>query len=145
MTQRPRVDAGVVTWNTRDLTVQALRTLMENDQGVDLRVLVRTWLELDGDHEVVAEAVDGPEALAAYDALGAPPTPDVVILDNRMPGLSGLDVAALMLARVPSQRIVLFTAFADDVIATEAAEIGVARVVSKSDYAKLPEIIRSLG
>ena len=70
MTQRPRVDVGVVTWNTRDLTVQALRTLLENDQGVDLRVLVRDNGSADGTAEAIAAAI--PEAVveAGEDNLG---------------------------------------------------------------------------
>ena len=120
-------------------------TVLIVDDESDMRALVRTWLELEGGYEVVAEAVDGQEALVAYDRLNAPPTPDVVILDSRMPGLSGIDVAEEMLRRVPRQRIVLFTAFADDALVRRAADIGVRRVISKSDYAELPRIIRTIS
>src|SRR3954463_2202202 len=61
MTDRPRVDVGVVTWNTRDLTVQALRHLLDTDQGVDVRVLVRDNGSSDGTPEAIA--ADVPEAV----------------------------------------------------------------------------------
>src|SRR4051794_38073729 len=60
MTARPRVDVGVVTWNTRDLTVECLRRLLDTDQGCDLRVLVRDNASSDGTvdglHRFVPEA-----------------------------------------------------------------------------------------
>jgi CheY-like chemotaxis protein len=119
-------------------------TVLIVDDEEDMRALVRTWFALDGHYAVVAEAVDGRDALVIYDTLHAPPTPDVVILDNRMPGMSGLEVAREMLAKVPEQRIVLFTAYADAETEQRANEIGISRVVSKGDYAQLPAIIRSL-
>ena len=57
---RPRVDVGVVTWNTRDLTVAALRHLLDDDQGCDLRLLVRDNDSGDGTVAALAESV--PEA-----------------------------------------------------------------------------------
>ena len=43
--------------------------------------------------EVVGEAVDGPDAISVYGTLDPPAVPDVVILDNRMPNLTGLEAA----------------------------------------------------
>jgi GT2 family glycosyltransferase len=60
MTTKPRVDVGVVTWNTRDLSVRALRTLLDTDQDVDLRLLVRDNGSSDGTADAIARAV--PEA-----------------------------------------------------------------------------------
>ena len=57
---RPLVDVGVVTWNTRDLTVQALRRLLDSDQGCDIRLLVRDNGSIDGTVDAIAEHV--PEA-----------------------------------------------------------------------------------
>lgn len=120
-------------------------TLLIVDDEVDIRLLVRMICESDGpDLKVVAEAVDGEEALAAFDRFDPPPVPHVVILDNRMPGMSGLDVARQMLQRQPGQRIVLFSAFADQALAERAAEVGIAAVVGKQDLARLPGVVRSL-
>ena len=40
-TDRPSVDVGVVTWNTAEPTADALRKLLDSDQGVEIRLLVR--------------------------------------------------------------------------------------------------------
>lgn len=57
---RPRVDVAVVTWNTAGVTPQALRDLLDSDQGCDLRLLVRDNASQDGTAEAVAKLV--PEA-----------------------------------------------------------------------------------
>ena len=62
---RPRVDVGVVTWNTRDLTVRALRRLLDTDQGCELRLLVRDNGSTDGTAAAVARSV--PEAQLDHD------------------------------------------------------------------------------
>ncbi len=70
MTERPRVDVGVVTWNTRDLTVRALRSLLDTDQGVDLRLLVRDNGSSDGTPAAIADAVPEADIDAGTDNLG---------------------------------------------------------------------------
>ncbi len=54
------VDVGVVTWNTADLTVRALRHLLDTEQGARLRLLVRDNASTDGTPERIAAEV--PEA-----------------------------------------------------------------------------------
>jgi GT2 family glycosyltransferase len=49
-----------VTWNTAELTVTALRRLLDTDQGVEIRLLVRDNGSTDGTPEAIAERV--PEA-----------------------------------------------------------------------------------
>ena len=57
---RPRVDVLVVTWNTAGVTPQALRDLLDSDQGCDLRLLVRDNASEDGTPQALAKLV--PEA-----------------------------------------------------------------------------------
>jgi GT2 family glycosyltransferase len=59
---RPRehVDVGVVTYNTRDVSVRALRHLLDTDQGCDVRLLVRDNGSTDGTADAIA--TDVPEA-----------------------------------------------------------------------------------
>src|SRR5260370_13089108 len=94
-------------------------TVLVADDDEDMRVLVREVLIRAG-LEVVAEAIDGPEALDAIKRLHPPPIPTVLVLDNRMPNMSGLEVAALVLDQVPSQRIILFSAYLTDEIEAQA-------------------------
>jgi CheY-like chemotaxis protein len=95
--------------------------------------------------EVVAEATDGHEALERFHALDPPPVPTVIVLDNMMPGLTGLEAAKDMLAAFPGQLIVLFSAFLSAEIEAEAKTLGIAACVSKIDVGRLPEIVRELA
>ena len=76
--------------------------------------LKRAWPQL----SVVAECEDGASAVEAL----AEHTPDVAFLDIRMPGLSGLEVAALAADASPRTRIVFVTAY--DQYAIDACERG---------------------
>lgn len=73
-----------------------------------------------GDFEVVGEAADGPEALAV--ALRT--APDVVLLDLRMPGMSGAEVIRLLRERCPGTRVLVLTTFGDDADVVPAIEQG---------------------
>jgi len=68
--RRPRVDVGVVTWNTADLTAQALRHLLDHDQGADLRLLVRDNGSTDGTPDRLRQAVPEADVDAGRDNLG---------------------------------------------------------------------------
>ncbi len=116
------------------------------DDEIDMRLLVRVVLE-SARHgiEVVGEAVDGIEAVTAYEALNPPPIPDVVILDNRMPGRTGIEVAELMLAEDPAQPIILFSAFLTPELEAQASALGISACVSKTDVERLPDLVIELA
>jgi CheY-like chemotaxis protein len=131
--------------STMTATEQAakLPSVLVVDDEPEMRMLAKAFLERDG-FSVIEEAGDGPEALEQYQLLNPPPTPSIVLLDNRMPGLTGLEVAERMLSRYPDQTIVIFSAHLDPDIEEEARAIGVAACVSKMQASRLPEIIRTL-
>jgi len=118
-------------------------TILIVDDAADMRFLARSVLESSG-IQVVSEAADGHEALEAYRALDPPPIPTVILLDNQMPKLSGVEVAARILAEAPEQLIVLFSAYLSEDLRAEALRLGVAACVSKVDVVNLPTIIRDL-
>ena len=126
-------------------TVQVSRTptVLVVDDEPDIRELARAVLEMGG-LDIVDEAEDGPQALERFRELDPPPIPSVVLLDNRMPGLTGLEVAEMMLSIHPDQLIVLFSAYLDQWVEQRARAIGVAACVSKTDVEMLPDIIRDL-
>jgi N-acetylglucosaminyl-diphospho-decaprenol L-rhamnosyltransferase len=68
--ERPRVDVGVVTWNTADVTANALRRLLDADQGCELRVIVRDNASSDGTPETLARMVPEAEVDAGSENLG---------------------------------------------------------------------------
>jgi len=110
------------------------------DDAPDMRTLARAVLEGAG-IEVVAEAADGLEALEQYRELAPPRVPTVVLLDNMMPGLTGMEVARYILAEWPGQLIVMFSAFLTDELETEARQLGIAACMSKIDMIDLPAVM----
>jgi two-component system, chemotaxis family, chemotaxis protein CheY len=129
--------------DTLDATDTVETTILVVDDDADMRFLARAVLEGSG-IAVAAEAADGAEALAKIAELDPPPVPTVVLLDNQMPGLSGLEVAEQILRQRPGQLIVLFSAYLDAGIVAEATRLGIASCVSKNDAMDLPEILTDL-
>ena len=60
----------MVTWNTRDLTIRALRNLLDSDQGVDLRVFVLDNGSTDGSANAIGAAVPEAELVRSTDNTG---------------------------------------------------------------------------
>jgi two-component system, chemotaxis family, chemotaxis protein CheY len=118
-------------------------TVLVADDEPDMRELARVFLEMDG-FEVVGEAVDGAEALQHFVELDPPPVPSIVLLDNRMPIMTGLETAEKILDQHPAQLVVLFSAHLDDAVEQRAQDLGVAACVSKMDTARLSPILRAL-
>jgi CheY-like chemotaxis protein len=111
-------------------------TLIVDDEP-DMRLLLGMSLTLDGACEVTAEAENGEQALVAWERT----RPDVVVLDMRMPGLSGLDVARRIFAVDPKQPIVICSAYLDADDRAEARRLGVIACVDKTDLSRLAEVV----
>ncbi len=124
-----------------ELSSERKITVLVVDDDPDIRIMETLLLQFSGRIEVVAEAVDGLDALATFRRMNTPPIPDVVVLDNRMPGMTGLEVASLLLDEDPAQRIILFSAYLNDAIITEARDLGITRIVSKNNVQDLADIV----
>jgi DNA-binding NarL/FixJ family response regulator len=120
--------------------MQTIATMIVDDEP-DIRMLIR--LTLDAANEglfVCGEASDGQEAVD----LATSVSPDVIVVDQRMPGMSGIETAVALRARHPDQRIVLCSAFLDGHLRAEGEQVGIAGFVNKRDIGQLPDVIRSL-
>lgn len=116
-------------------------TLIVDDEE-DMRFLVRAVIEAANHGLVVSgEAADGKQTIEQWRA----DRPDVIVLDQRMPGMTGLEVAEHILAEHPEQRIILFSAYLDEDIAAAAARLGIGMCLAKSDYNRLPEALWQLA
>lgn len=113
-----------------------MTTLIVDDEP-DMRLLIGMSLTLDGACEVTAEAADGSEGIRAWEQHH----PDVVVLDMRMPGLSGLEVAREILSRNPKQPIVMCSAYMDTSDQAEALRLGVIACVDKNDMDRLAAVV----
>jgi DNA-binding NarL/FixJ family response regulator len=86
-----------------------ITVMLVDDQNL-VRKGVRSLLELSEEIEVVAEAADGAEAIRLIPEIG----PDVVLLDMRMPGLSGIDVLRELSDSGTLPPTIILTTFDDD-------------------------------
>ncbi|MEO8460986.1 MAG: response regulator transcription factor [Dokdonella sp.] len=80
------------------------------DDQTLVRQGIRSLLELSDSIRVIAEACDGNEAIRMIPEV----KPDVVLLDMRMPGMSGLDVLSTLSERGQLPPTIILTTFDDD-------------------------------
>jgi YesN/AraC family two-component response regulator len=121
-----------------------MTTMLIVDDELDMRMLIRLVIQMANNGlSIIGEAADGAEALRVWRDL-EDEQPDVVILDNRMPVLSGLDVAREILSERPDQLIVLYSAYLDERVRAEAAAVGITRCVAKDELDLLPTVVREV-
>jgi CheY-like chemotaxis protein len=108
------------------------------DDSADIRFMLRILLEDAG-----MDVEEVPSGAAALERLaGDGPAPDAVVLDQRMPDMTGLEVAQELVASGPHPPLVLFSAYLHPVLHDQAHELGVATVV-KTDLGELIDVLRS--
>ena len=114
-----------------------IRVLIADDHAV-VRQGLRTFLDLQADIDVVGEAADGEEAVAA----AAEHAPDVILLDLVMPRLDG--VGALKRLQGGRARTIVLTSFGDDDKLFAALRAGAAGYLLKDvEPAELVRAIRA--
>jgi DNA-binding NarL/FixJ family response regulator len=86
-----------------------IRVLLVDDQPL-IRAGLRMLCAAEPDLDVVGEADNGRDAVA----LAARLTPDVTVMDLRMPGVDGITATRRILAERPAARILVLTTFGDD-------------------------------
>ncbi|HWM11718.1 MAG TPA: response regulator transcription factor [Solirubrobacteraceae bacterium] len=103
-----------------------IRVLIADDHAV-VRQGLRTFLDLQEDVEVVAEAADGAEAVAA----AVEHVPDIVLVDLVMPNVDGIEAIRELRERVPSARAIVLSSFIDDEKLLPAVRAGAAGYLLK--------------
>ena len=134
-----------------------IRVLLADDQAL-VRAGFRALLDAQPDIEVVGEVEDGEGAIREAVEL----TPDVVLMDIRMPGMDGLEATRRLIQeeRLDRTRIVILTTFDEDDYVYEALRIGASgflvkdtepdallqgvRTVARGDPLLSPDITRRL-
>jgi two-component system invasion response regulator UvrY len=105
------------------------------DDDPNMCFLERMVLETaGGQFQVVGEVPSGEEAIRRWRDLH----PQVIVMDDHLPGMRGLDAARLILAEQPDQVIVLVTAHHDAATAAAAFAVGVRACLPKKDVRRLP-------
>ena len=104
----------------------AIRLLIADDQAL-VRAGFRMILDAEPDLEIVAEASDGLEALAAVDKF----TIDVALMDIRMPNLDGIEATRRLVERSPATHVLMLTTFDLNEYVYEALRAGAAGFLLK--------------
>jgi DNA-binding NarL/FixJ family response regulator len=117
-----------------------ISVLIVDDHPVVRRGL-RVLLEVQEGIEVAGEAGDGDTALA----LAAEHTPDLILLDLKLPGMDGIAVLGALKARDSTARVLVLTSATEPALASLALRSGAAGVIYKDvDPDALVRAIRSV-
>jgi DNA-binding NarL/FixJ family response regulator len=102
---------------------------------------VRSMLEAAGGIEVVGEASDGREAVR----LAATLSPDVIVMDVAMPGLSGIEATRQIHAASPRLAIIILSMYGDRQYISESLRAGASAYVLKdAAFSELEAAIREV-
>jgi DNA-binding NarL/FixJ family response regulator len=119
----------------------SVRVLLADDQAL-LRMGFRMVLEAEDDLEVVGEAADGDAAVSMVAAL----SPDVVLMDVRMPGTNGLEATERIVAEHPASKVLILTTFDLDEYAFAGLRAGASGFLLKDTRpADLVQAIRTVA
>lgn len=102
--------------------------VIDDDSLVALSL--RTILESTGNITVEAIGSSGAEAVELYRSH----KPDVMLMDIRMEGMTGLEAGEIILSEFPEARILYLTTFSDDEYIVKAMSIGAKGYILKQDF-----------
>ena len=119
----------------------AIKIMITDDHSM-IREGLKNLLELDGDIEVIAEAVDGEDCLEKLEAV----KPDVLLLDINMPKMNGLEVLKNLKARKSKIKVLVLTVHNEIEYLLKAVDIGVNGYVLKdSESSELKKAITAIA
>jgi NarL family two-component system response regulator LiaR len=114
-----------------------IRVLIADDHAV-VRQGLRTFLDLQDDIDVVGEAADGEEAIAA----ATEHAPDVILLDLVMPRLDGIGALRRLREAAPGASVIVLTSFGEDERLFTALRAGASGFLLKD--VEPAELVRSI-
>ncbi|MCC6148494.1 MAG: response regulator transcription factor [Anaerolineaceae bacterium] len=103
-----------------------MRILLVDDHEV-VRLGLKALLESHSQFEVIAEASTAREALEQMERY----LPDIVLMDVRLPGTSGIEACEEIIKNYPGTRVVMLTSYAEDEILFSAIRAGASGYVLK--------------
>jgi two-component system, NarL family, response regulator len=109
------------------MSEQKIRVVVADDHAL-VRLGLKALIDAQPDMEVVGEAVDGPSAVEAY----ATHHPDVLLVDLRMPTMSGRDVITNIRKTSAEAKVVVLTSFDGDEDVFRAVQAGARGYLLKS-------------
>jgi two-component system NarL family response regulator len=111
-----------------------IRLLLVDDHFF-VRMGLTGFLNAEPDLRVVAEADNGAQALKLY----REHKPDIVILDGRLPGMSGVETLTALRGNFPNARVLMFSIDKGEEDVYRAMQAGAAGYLSKAT--QMPELL----
>ena len=106
-----------------------MRVIIVDDDKL-VAMSLRTIVESDPDIEVIATGNSGEDAINLFNTNH----PDVLLMDIRMAGMTGLEAGEGILAENPEAKILYLTTFNDDEYIAKALTIGAKGYIIKQDF-----------
>ncbi len=103
-----------------------MASILVADDSDAIRLVLKDILSI-GEHEIIAEAIDGTETVELYQQHN----PQILLLDLAMPKKDGLAVIKEVIAYDPNAKIILITASDDQKIINQCLESGAISSISK--------------
>ena len=113
--------------------------IVDDDQLVSLSL--KTILESSGEIHVAEMGKDGEEAVALFMRC----QPDVLLMDIRMEGMTGLEAAERILGKCPDAKILFLTTFLDDAYIVQALRLGARGYILKQDFECLLPALKAVA
>jgi two-component system NarL family response regulator len=115
-----------------------IRVLVVDDHPL-MRIGLRSQIDAEPDLQVVAEAADGPSAIAAHEQHH----PDITLLDLRLPGMDGPQIITIIRKRDPQAKVIILTTYDADEDVYRAVQAGARGYLLKGTFAEgIMEAIR---
>ncbi|MBQ6231728.1 MAG: response regulator transcription factor [Eubacterium sp.] len=116
-----------------------MKVLIVDDDNL-VAMSLRTILSSDSEIEVVATGNSGEDAIRLYDEY----LPDVLLMDIRMAGMTGLEAGAEIIKKYEDARILYLTTFNDDEYIVKAISIGARGYIIKQDFDSIIPAVKTV-
>lgn len=116
-----------------------MKIIVVDDDSI-VAMSLRTILESGGQIQVAALGSSGAEAIRLYETH----KPDVVLMDIRMEGMTGLEAGEEILRQDPGAKILYLTTFADDEYIIKALHIGAKGYILKQDFQSIAPALETV-
>ncbi|MFR4352523.1 MAG: response regulator transcription factor [Roseburia sp.] len=116
-----------------------MRVLIVDDDKL-VALSLKTILEADASIRVADMGYSGADAIRLYDKLA----PDVLLMDIRMEGMTGLEAAERILKKDAAAKILFLTTFSDDAYIVKALNLGARGYLLKQDFEGIAPALKAV-
>lgn len=113
------------------MSQQVLKIMIVDDHDM-VRLGLKTYISIDATMDVIMEASDGQQAIEMLQQLTADELPHIVLMDQMMPNMDGVEATRWITDRYPDIKVVMLTSFLEEDKIVSAIEAGAFSYVLKT-------------